>query len=239
MENTRLLPQHSAVAAPQQPKLRTLMLITAAAVLTAMTLFSRLMHQTSLSPVEPKAVYGAAWSSVALPFSTVNPEELVIGIDRPLVSRPGAIFDKVPHNLAANNRRIPLPTNSWLESLFLGDITWGPSNRVFQVPYIVDTNGYIQGVRAHPAHVQANSRQVEMVFESRNGLTLGAVERFSPQHHLLHDNSLHPHGVARLSAVLEWSRSPSLIEPQQKVPSMRAAIVRGAPYMSMVGSISV
>ena len=109
---------------------------------------------------------GAAWSSVAAPFSVVNPMEIgVIGIDRPHFSRPGPIFDKVLE------KKIPLPTNSWLESLFLGETTWGPNNRVFQVPYIVDTGGYIQGVRAHPAHVQANNRQVEMTFESRNGLT--------------------------------------------------------------------
>lgn len=61
-----------------------------------------------------------------------------IGIDRPLVSRPGAIFEKV------SSKRIPLPTNSWLESLFLGETNVGPNNRVFQVPYIVDTGGYIQ-----------------------------------------------------------------------------------------------
>lgn len=150
----------------------------------------------------------------------------VIGIDRPLVSRPGPIFDKV------SSKRIPLPTNSWLESLFLGETNSGPNNRVFQVPYIIDTGGYIQGVRAHPAHVQANSRQVEMTFEERNGLTVGAVERFGPQHHLIHDNT-HPHGVARLSAVLEWSRAPSLIETTQKVPIMRSPIVRGAPYVTM------
>jgi hypothetical protein len=44
----------------------------------------------------PKPMMKAAWSSVAQPFSTLNPMDLgVIGIDRPAMSRPGAIFDQV------------------------------------------------------------------------------------------------------------------------------------------------
>ena len=91
------------------------------------------------------------------PFSTVNPEELdgIMGVNRPLVSRPGNIFAR----LFAN--RVLLPTNSWAESLLIGDASYRQeSNRVFQIPYIIDTAGYIYGVRAHAAHVQANDRQV-------------------------------------------------------------------------------
>ena len=150
----------------------------------------------------------------------------IIGIDRPLISRPGPVFGQL---LEAN---IPLPTNSWLESLFLGKTNHGPFNRVFQVPYIIDTNGYIQGTRAHSVHVQGLIRQVEMTFETPNGLTIGAAEEFSSQFTLFHDNT-EPHGVARLSAVLEWSRSPSIEHPYEMVPKMRAPIVRGSPYMTM------
>ena len=63
-------------------------------------------------------------------------------------------------------------------------------------------------------------------------ILVGGVERFSPQHHLVHDNA-RPHGVARLSAVLEWSRAPSLVEKNVPTPTMRAPIVRGSPYISM------
>ena len=174
-------------------------------------------------------VMRGAWSSRAEPFSIISPFDLgVVGIDRPQSTRPGPIFAK----LKDANKNLPLPTNSWLENFFLGTTNSGPHNRVFQVPYIIDTNGFIQGVRAHPAHVQANARQVEMTFEDRNGLTLGAVESFSPQHQLHHDNT-RPHGIARLSAVLEWSRAPSILKPDEPVPIMRAPVVRGAPYVTM------
>jgi hypothetical protein len=153
------------------------------------------------------------------PFSIVDPESLGIhGINRES-SRPGIVFK----NLYEKN--IPLPTNSWLESLFIGETTTGEANRVFQIPFVIDTSGYIPGARAHPTHVQANDRQVQMTFESRNGLTLGAVETMLRQPMLIHDNSV-PHGVARLSAVLEWRDITS-------TATMHSAIVRGEPYMKM------
>ena len=235
-ESTPLLQQPSARpptrAGPFKLRCRDFAVVAAVVLLPLLCLLAFLRPRPPDAQMVPRPfpVYKGAWSSVAEPFSTVNPIDIgVIGIDRPLVSRPGAVFDK----LLVDKKKIPLPTNSWLESLFLGEINTGPNNRVFQVPYIIDTNGYIQGVRAHPAHVQANSRQVEMTFEDRNGLTLGAVETFGPQFFLYHNNTIVPHGVARLSAVLEWSRAPSIVEKDSKKPTMRAAIVRGAPYLTM------
>jgi len=55
---------------------------------------------------------------------------------------------------------IPLPTNNWYENLLLGSSNVDAENKVFAVPYILDTSGYIQGIRTHPAHVQANDRTV-------------------------------------------------------------------------------
>jgi hypothetical protein len=70
-------------------------------------------------------LYTGAWRSEAEPFSVVNPEDLgIISITRPLQSRPGAIFDKI---LAAKKR--PLPTNSWLQNLFIGTVNNGSNNR--------------------------------------------------------------------------------------------------------------
>ncbi len=97
----------------------------------------------------------AAWSSVSAPFSTVDPAKLGIYVlDRPEVSKPGVIF-------AGLGKNIPLPTNSWYENLFLGgQSNTLAENSVFQVPYILDTSGFIQGIRTHPCHVQANDRTV-------------------------------------------------------------------------------
>lgn len=105
--------------------------------------------------IKDMPIQKGAWSSQAAPFSTVNPADLNISVvDRPKSSSPGPIF-------AGIDSTIPLPTNGWYENLFLGP----PNNtllenNVFQVPYILDTAGYIQGVRTHAAHVQANDRTV-------------------------------------------------------------------------------
>lgn len=100
---------------------------------------------------EPETIESAAWSSVAAPFSTVNPADIGIQVvQRPFSSQPGPIFN------ALKVKHIPLPTNGWYENFFLGLTNNGPDNSVFQVPYILDTAGYISGLRTHPAHVQAN-----------------------------------------------------------------------------------
>jgi hypothetical protein len=97
----------------------------------------------------------AAWSSRAAPFSTVDPVSLgFIAMDRPDISKPGPIFGDLL------DRKLPLPTNSWYENFLLGMRNDGQENKVFQVPYILDTGGNIPGVRTHACHVQANNRAV-------------------------------------------------------------------------------
>ena len=120
--------------------------------------------------ISPGDLEGAAWSAVAQPYSTLNPESLgIIGIQRPTVSMPGPIFGDLL------NKRVPLPTNSWAENLFLGTKTTGPTNKVYQLPYILDTDthgGTRQGVDTHPAHVQANDRSVMVRYILINDLYL-------------------------------------------------------------------
>ena len=111
-------------------------------------------------------IEGAAWTAVAQPYTVANPMELGFkGINRFGIHQPGGIFDSI----LRKDPTVPLPTNSWSENLFLGD-TRGPTNKVFQLPYIVDTDtheGTRQGLDTHPAHVQANDRMVMMTYESR------------------------------------------------------------------------
>lgn len=67
----------------------------------------------------------SAWSSIAIPYSTVSPASLgFVVVDRPQSSSPGPAF----RNLI--NRQIPLPTNSWCENFFLGNSNMGPDNKV-------------------------------------------------------------------------------------------------------------
>jgi hypothetical protein len=110
-------------------------------------------------PVVP--IEGAAWSAIAQPLSTLDPESLgFLAIDRPPISMPGLIFGELL------NKNVPLPTNSWCENLFLGESNTESTNRVYQLPYVIDTevhgNASTQGVETHPAHVQANENMVEV-----------------------------------------------------------------------------
>lgn len=54
----------------------------------------------------------------------------------------------------------PLPTNTWYQNLILGDENTNPENKIFQIPHIIDTAGFIPGIRTHPAHLQANDRMI-------------------------------------------------------------------------------
>jgi hypothetical protein len=106
-------------------------------------------------------IEGAAWSAIAQPLSILDPESLgFLAIDRPPISMPGPIFGELLE------KNVALPTNSWCENLFLGESTTESTNRVYQVPYVIDTevhgNASTQGVETHPAHVQANERMVEV-----------------------------------------------------------------------------
>ena len=111
-------------------------------------------------------IEGAAWTAIAQPYTVADPMDLGFkGINRFGIHKPGGIFDAI----LRKDPTVPLPTNSWSENLFLGD-TRGPTNKVFQLPYIVDTDtheGSRQGLDTHPAHVQANDRMVMMTYESR------------------------------------------------------------------------
>ena len=142
-------------------------LLTGRAVLRAtattfvILFFATLLSYTSTRPVlAPLPKEGAAWSAIAQPLSFVNPESMgFIAIDRPVVSMPGPIFGDLLL------KGTPLPTNSWCENFFLGNTNTASMNRVFVLPYVIDTdthNGNQQGVNTHPAHVQANDRTVEV-----------------------------------------------------------------------------
>ena len=168
--------------------------------------------------------YGAAWSANADPFSTVDPHDLGFTyIDRPEISKPGEVL----RNLRSSG--IPLPTNTWCENFLLGEgHNNSPQNKVFQIPYVLDTAGTIPGIRTHASHVFGTATSVEQTYEPENGLTIGAVEEFESQHRVSGDKDNIP---ARLAIVLEWeSRDYRTTLTGSK---MSSPIVRGSPYTSM------
>lgn len=128
-------------------------------ILSTSILFCVALLISVSSSASDKVIESAAWSAKAQPFSTVDPTTLgVIGRNRPSESMPGPIFGDLL------NQDVPLPTNSWYENLFLGYNNNGLDNKVFQVPYILDTGSSVAGIRTHPCHVQADAREIMVCY---------------------------------------------------------------------------
>lgn len=162
-----------------------------------------------------------------IPFSTLSPVNLgVIQIERTESSKPSEVFGEL------RSTKLPLPTNSWCENFFLGQgYKTDETNKVFQLPYVIEAHDYVKGVKTHPVRVQSNDRTVMMIYEPENGLAMGAMETFLPQHEIAPDKNL---AVGRLSVVLQW-KSPTY-KDTKRGPMMYTPIVRGSPYTSMVYS---
>lgn len=221
----------TAPAAPENIFKRTFRFIQAHDVLFTVVVLSslallwwpwtaaRTAENAIIEETAHKPQLGSGWTSNAAPFSMMDPRALSLSsMDRYDGSHPGEIFGDL------RQRNIALPTNSWFENLLLGHSNTLPTNKVFQVPYIIDTGARIPGVRTHPCHVMANSKMVMMNYELDNGATLGAVDTFDPQH------TVHSQGspsITKLAIELAW-------ENKKTRSSMRAPIVRGSPYTSML-----
>ena len=117
-------------------------------------------------------------------------------------------------------------TYRWYQNLLLGS-TVNEQNKVFQIPYIIDTAGPISGMRAHHGHVESLDRMVIETYEPDNGITLGGVESFG--HHTVRAPSKKVPRLTKLAIELEWKHSVWTWFGTTK-PKMRAAIVRGSPY---------
>lgn len=69
-----------------------------------------------------------------------------------------------------------------------------------------------------------------MTYELQNGLTIGAVEKLSLQHRVRSQGNP---AITKLAIELEWA-TPYYDLHKTEGPYMRAPIVRGAPYTSMI-----
>jgi hypothetical protein len=92
-------------------------------------LFFWLQNGETVSPIV-KSAGGGQKMPLIEPYSSMDPLELGLLPAIRYNSKPGEIF--------ANLYNVPLPTNSWCQNLLLGATT-SPENRVFQVPFIIDT----------------------------------------------------------------------------------------------------
>ena len=170
--------------------------LVAAAALFSPVILARNSSSSSVSPAASLLAadlinldatqehYDAA-SSVTTdePLSYLSPQELKIPIynDRPHASRPGEVFASVQQGAAIQH---PLPTNEWFLNLLVGlneddndDSHFSaPENRVYTIPYIVDTAGTIVGIRLHFPHILCWGTGVQSSFVDRHGLTLGTAD---------------------------------------------------------------
>jgi len=131
------------------------------------------------------------------PLSLVSPQELNIPNynDRPDSSRPSQVFASVQQGAAIEH---PLPTNGWFINLLVGlnyneeddaHFTSG-ENRVYTIPYVVDTVGTVVGIRLHFPHVLCWGTGVQSSFVDRHGLTLGTADELFPRRYTVDEETL-------------------------------------------------
>mmetsp|Transcript_20623 Transcript_20623/g.31542 ORF Transcript_20623/g.31542 Transcript_20623/m.31542 type:complete len:1162 (-) Transcript_20623:344-3829(-) len=165
-------------------------------------------------------------------LSTVTPEEL----DVPTVYRgdfgsPGPDFGSFFREGVMKTGQA-LPTNRWYQNLLMANAE-NEFNRVYTIPYIVDTSGGITGVRFHFPRVMASSTIVQMTFEGDFGLTVGTDSKGVENQYALDEQS----NPSELGVTLKW-QDPIAYSDGVNL-SMSAPIVRGMPYITMRYSTGV
>eukprot|EP00934_Nitzschia_sp_Nitz4_P006048 Nitzschia sp. Nitz4//scaffold26_size159584//134560//137421//NITZ4_002516-RA/size159584-processed-gene-0.87-mRNA-1//-1//CDS//3329545157//6038//frame0 len=117
----------------------------------------------------------------------------------------------------------PLPTNIWYMNLIspnAGTPYNTEASRVYTVPYIVDTVGAIPGIRVHWPVLQAASRNMQMVVDTQNALTIGATS-VDPAYTVATDE------WSLLGVSLQWNQADNTDN------YMVSHVVRGMPYATM------
>jgi endo-1,3(4)-beta-glucanase len=132
-------------------------------------------------------------------------------------------FDASPSKIWGNISA-PLPTNSWYLNLVSHRAAHQPddSTRVYTVPYIIDTAAAneMAGIRVHWPVVSANTNNVQMVDDFKNGITLGTSDRDVGTGYKVDDKE----DLSHLGVSLKWG-----IEKK----SIKTHIVRGMPFATV------
>ena len=151
-------------------------------------------------------------------LSFLSPEDDMgyLAIDR--------VHDAGPSSIWGNKLgKQPLPTNSWYLNLLSHRAAYQPdeSTRVYTYPYIIDTApSMTAGIRIHWPVMQASDRNMQMVYDASNGLTLGTLDEMTQGYTVDDDQDLSLLGVS-----LQWKNN--------KNGTMKSNIVRGMPYATM------
>jgi hypothetical protein len=121
----------------------------------------------------------------------------------------------------------PYPTNSWYLNLVSHHAAKpDDSTSVYTVPYIIDTaakaasDEMTAGIRVHWPILQASDRNMQMVDDYKNCITLGTTDKDMAESYHVQDGPLSPLGVS-----LEWGSTNK--------KGMATHIVRGMPYATV------
>mmetsp|Transcript_1945 Transcript_1945/g.4194 ORF Transcript_1945/g.4194 Transcript_1945/m.4194 type:complete len:899 (-) Transcript_1945:1167-3863(-) len=183
-----------------------------------------------------QAFLDGAFSTITMePLSVKSPAELGIPVynDRPEFSRPGSVFGPAQNGSQTGT---PLPTNEWYLNLIVGlDDSPGPDNqykhfageenRVYTIPYILDTVGSIVGIRLHYPNTLSYGTVVQSVLVNEHGLTLGTTDDGFTRRYQVDEDSL----PSKLGIGLRWKNQ----HQRQSHHYMRSSVLRGMPYGTM------
>lgn len=162
------------------------------------------------------------------PLSFKSPAELGIPVyERPTSSLPGFVFGSVQKGAQIG---VPLPTNEWYLNLIVGlddnagekgqyDNYAGEENRVYTIPYVIDTVGPIVGMRMHYPNIVSYGTVVQSVFVSSHGLTMGTLDKGFTRRYELDAQTL----PSKLGIGIRW-------EGNHSHKYVRSSILRGMPY---------
>jgi hypothetical protein len=137
------------------------------------------------------------------PFSTLHPvnDLNMFGSDRPAGSSPSGRLQTTESTY---------PTNAWYQNMLHLRENEAPTNdhRAYPIPYVVDVNGRIPGLRVHTFRNIATSTAVTLTVDEPYALTLGATEDFSGRSIAMGDAKGYTVRKANdLGFTLEWVRT--------------------------------
>jgi hypothetical protein len=135
--------------------------------------------------------------------------------------------------------KIPLPTNSWYLNLISHKASKQPdeSTRVYTYPYIIDTAPAAPmtgGLRIHWPVMQASDRNMQMVYDANNALSLGTLDASlnNNRGYLVDEDE----DLSLLGVSIKWQgENPKSNSKSNNGNggSMKSHIVRGMPYATM------
>eukprot|EP00934_Nitzschia_sp_Nitz4_P007562 Nitzschia sp. Nitz4//scaffold27_size158506//54819//58530//NITZ4_002596-RA/size158506-snap-gene-0.215-mRNA-1//-1//CDS//3329545476//7552//frame0 len=151
------------------------------------------------------------------PYSSQDPVDDVglANFDRSTQTSPSS-------RLSALSQQAAVPTNAWYQNLLLllDSETPTDNHRVYTMPYMVDVNGPIPGLRVHSSSITSSSAQVIVSVNDPYAVTLGATGDGTTD--VPTDWGYTVPTANDLGITLEWNYA-----------AMTSSLVRGMPFATM------